>query len=71
MNEVKTLKVEIKNNYGRDMVYPVCEDSHRFANLCGGKTLGEVGGNNLNETNFILTTIKGLGYEFEVVNRKL
>ena len=68
---MKTLKVEIKNNYGRDMVYPICEDAMRFANLCGGKTLGEVGGNNLNETNFILTTIKGLGYEFEVVTKKI
>ena len=66
---MKTLKVEIKNNYGRDMVYPVCEDAHRFANLCGGKTLGEVGGNNLNETNFILTTIKELGYKFEIVTK--
>jgi hypothetical protein len=33
--------------------------------------LGEVGGNNLNETNFILTTIKELGYEFEVVSKKI
>lgn len=33
-----TIYVKTKNVYGRDLVYPSCEDSHKFAKLLGVKT---------------------------------
>lgn len=38
---MKIIFVKIKNNYGRDIVYPDCETSNIFASLAGTKTLSE------------------------------
>ena len=56
--KMKTLKVKIKNVYGNEMIYPVCEDSKVFANLTNSKTLTEQS----------RRLIKSLGYKFEVVS---
>ena len=46
------LIVEVKNIYGREMVYPVCETSKLFAYLSGNRTL----------TQESIAIIKELGY---------
>jgi len=48
--------VRIKNVYGQDLVYPVCEKAQAFATLTGKKTL----------TGYALRTIENLGFEIEV-----
>ena len=32
------LKVEVKNVYGNELIYPVCDTAKRFATLTGKKT---------------------------------
>jgi hypothetical protein len=56
-----TLQVSIRNVYGRDVVYPVCETSKLFAELARQKTL----------TDRELSILKKLGYTFEVVPQTL
>jgi hypothetical protein len=34
-----TILVEIKNNYGKQAIYPVCKNAKYFAELAGTKTL--------------------------------
>lgn len=51
------IQVKIKNQYGRDTIYPVCEKAKIFANLVKQSTL----------TKEDITLIKALGYEIEVV----
>jgi hypothetical protein len=48
------LKVQVKNNYGRNVVYPVCEKSQLLTRLSGNRTL----------TSEAIETIKLLGYTF-------
>ena len=50
------IQVTIKNNYGRDVIYPACKDSELFAMIAGTKTLSRE----------VLTAIKALGYTVEV-----
>jgi len=45
--------VEIKNTYGNELVYPVCEKAQAFARIAGTKTLSQK----------TLEEIKNLGYE--------
>lgn len=47
------LVIEIRNVYGVEKVYPVCEKAHTFAEIAGTKTL----------TVEVLDRIKALGYE--------
>lgn len=54
--ETMKIKVEIKNVYGREQIYPVCEKGALFADLAGTKTL----------TRAAINTIKKLGYEIEI-----
>jgi len=54
---MKTLKVIIRNVYGKDLVYPACESSKLFANLLNSQTLADGA----------RRTIKQLGYTFEVI----
>ena len=54
---MKTLKVKIKNVYGKELVYPVCQDAKIFAQLSGALTLSD--GARL--------LIKSLGYKLEQV----
>ena len=55
------LKVQIKNNYGREMVYPICEKSKVFARISGHTTL----------TDGVIAEIKRLGYSFTVQSPKI
>lgn len=58
---MKTLKVQIKNNYGQEAIYPLCDDAKRFARLAGTTTL----------TRDAVQIIKALGYKFEVQQNTL
>ena len=48
--------VTIKNNYGTEAIYPVCNDSKAFARIAGTKTL----------TRETIALIKTLGYTVSV-----
>lgn len=52
-----TIKVIIKNNYGVDNIYPVCDTAKLLARLAGTKTL----------TRPALTLIKQMGFTIETV----
>jgi len=55
------LEVQIKNNYGREMVYPICEKSRLLAQLSGNRTL----------TPEAIAVIKRLGYTFKTTTKEL
>ena len=48
------LEIQIKNIYGRDVVYPVCEKAQLLTRLSGNRTL----------TDEAIAVIKKLGYTF-------
>jgi hypothetical protein len=50
------IEVEVKNVYGKDIFYPLCNQAILFARLASTKTL----------TLDALNTIKALGYEVAV-----
>jgi len=50
------ITVRIKNNYGQDVIYPVCGNADKFAWIAGTKTL----------TADTIRLIKSLGYEIDV-----
>ena len=52
------LEVQVKNLYGRDVVYPVCEKAQLLARLSGNRTL----------TSEAIAVIKRLGYTFTTTN---
>ena len=47
--------------YGCETAYPVCDKAKLFAKIAGTKTLGPT----------VLSSIKALGYEIEVIPSKL
>lgn len=51
------IQVKIKQVYGNEMIYPVCEKAKVFCEMVGQKTL----------TSATIQGIKKLGYEIEVV----
>ena len=51
---MKQLIVQVRAAYGRDLVYPICEDAILLADLCGQKTF----------TQRSIDTLKKLGYTF-------
>lgn len=55
------LKVQIKNIYGNESIYPACDQSKLFAKLSGTKTL----------TRAAINTIKELGYNITVMQQSL
>lgn len=55
------IQVYIKQVYGRDTVYPLCDKAMAFASLAGQKTL----------TDKEIALIKRLGYSIEVVAAKV
>lgn len=55
------IKVKIKNVYGVDRIYPVCEKAQTFAAFAGNKTLLPAD----------IERIKSLGFEVEVEQAKL
>lgn len=54
---MKTIQVKVKNIYGIEKIYPVCEAAHHFAALCGTKTF----------TTTDIQHIRALGYQLEQV----
>ena len=50
------ITVEIKNVYGKDLIYPVCEKAKKFALIADAKTLARVD----------ISNIKYLGFEVVV-----
>jgi endonuclease IV len=57
----KTYTVEIRDVYGKQTVYPVCDTAHTFAALTGCKTL----------TDLALMRINSLGYTMVIKQRAL
>lgn len=55
------LEVEVKNVYGRDVVYPVCEKSRLLTRLSGNRTL----------TSEAIAVIKQLGYTFTTTTKEI
>lgn len=55
------ITVQVKNVYGEDKVYPVCEKAKLFAEIAGTKTL----------TESTLKKIKQLGYGLTVLAQEL
>jgi len=49
---IKEIIVERKGVYGKQLIYPICEDAKRFAAIAGNKTLSIE----------IIKLIKELGY---------
>lgn len=56
METEKTITVKIKNNYGQDAIYPVCDSAKAFAAIAGTKTL----------TGYTIKLIKSLGYTVNI-----
>ena len=52
-----TIKVSIKNVYGNELIYPVCDKAKSLTHLTGNKTL----------SHYNVETIKRLGYKVEVI----
>lgn len=50
------ITVKIKQVYGQDLVYPICETAQTFARLTGKKTF----------SNYDIQQIKQLGYQVNV-----
>jgi hypothetical protein len=50
---MKSITVEIRDQYGNKVFYPACEDAMRFAAIAGTTTL----------TERVLMCVRGLGYE--------
>ena len=51
------MRVEVKNNYGQEAIYPACEVSRVFANIAGTRTL----------TRQTIELARQLGYNVEVL----
>ena len=49
---VREINVEVKAVYGTPLIYPVCNDAHRFAALTGKRTFSPKD----------IENIRGLGY---------
>lgn len=56
-----TIQVQIRQAYGRENIYPICEKAKLFAQLVGQKCL----------TRQDITVIKQLGYTIEIIENKI
>jgi len=59
--DVMQIQVLMRVVFGYETIYPVCEKAKLFAKIAGKKTLGPT----------VLSSIKALGYEIEVIPSKL
>ena len=60
--KVKTkIRVQVKNVFGNDLIYPMCINSKRFTDLTNSKTLSRHN----------IKLIKELGFEVDVVTPEL
>lgn len=57
---MQTITIEVKNIYGNEMIYPVCEQASLLARLAGTKTI----------TRDALKLIKQLGYEIKLKSQE-
>ena len=57
----KSVTVRIANNYGKRVIYPVCNNAMRFADIAGTLTL----------TDHVLKLIQALGYTINVQQEAL
>jgi hypothetical protein len=55
------IKIRIKNNFGNEAIYPVCQAAQVFAGIAGTKTL----------TRATIESIQSLGYEIEIAQQTL
>ena len=53
----RSILIEIRENYGRKVIYPACENAETFARLAGCKTL----------TAQTLELIEQLGYSIDTI----
>ncbi len=51
------IEIEVKSNYGKEAIYPICNQAQLFADIAGTKTL----------TRDTINKIKALGFEISVV----
>ena len=58
---MKTIKVQLRNVYGNELIYPMCDDAKRFTRLTQTKTLHRDD----------IAVIKSLGYTVETVAKEL
>ena len=56
-----SITVQVKNVYGNELIYPVCEQARLFADIAGTKTLSRT----------VVSQIKRLGYTIQVEQRSL
>jgi hypothetical protein len=56
-----TILIEVKNVYGNEALYPVCENGKRFAQIAGKKTLSRAD----------LGIISKLGFEVQFNTKKI
>ena len=56
-----TLLVQVKNNYGSEVIYPMCNNSRLIAKLAGTKTI----------TDDAVKILKLLGYSFNQVSKEI
>jgi hypothetical protein len=56
-----TVTVKIKNVYGNELIYPVCDKACLFADIAGTKTLSRT----------VVAQIKRLGYSITIEQRSL
>ena len=52
----QTITVSVRQNYGQEAIYPVCDAAKSFARIAGTRTL----------TREVLTHVRALGYDIEV-----
>ena len=57
----KTLIVKKKNDWGNELIYPVCQDSIIFSYIAGTKTFCSI----------TIANIKKLGYKFETQKEEI
>ena len=56
-----TLLVQVKNNYGSEVIYPICNNSRLIAKLAGTKTI----------TDDAVKILKLLGYSFNQASKEI
>jgi hypothetical protein len=48
------ITVELKNVYGNEKIYPVCENAHTFAKIAGKKTLDKTDLRHIKQLGFVV-----------------